>query len=109
MPRKTRKVTKPETVNAILDVLKSNHPHKNHEVGHPVLVNALKEVQGTKSLTCFAQEIGCSTSYLSEVYNGTRELGPETLYDLGIEKVVRTDCPSRVHSGPQREHESSMA
>jgi transcriptional regulator with XRE-family HTH domain len=51
-------------------------------------IEMLKERQGTKSLRGFAEEIGISPMYLSDIYKGRREPGWKALAHIGLEKVV---------------------
>lgn len=55
----------------------------------------LKKKRGSDSLTAFAERVGCSLPYLSDVYNGRRTPGPRILRFLGL-KVKRT--VTRVYS-----------
>jgi len=50
------------------------------------IIRLLQREQGTRSLRTFATEIGCSASYLSDVYLGRREPGPKITAFLGLEK-----------------------
>jgi transcriptional regulator with XRE-family HTH domain len=51
------------------------------------VVDLLRERQGKKSLRAFAEKIGVSAAYLSDVYRGNREPGPTVLALLGIERT----------------------
>ena len=44
----------------------------------------LRERQGEQTLTQFASSLGCSASYISSVYSGTRSPGPKILNALGV-------------------------
>jgi len=62
------------------------------------VVKKLRDEQGERSLRKYAVSIGCSVSYLSEVYNGTRDPGEKLLNHLGLEcqKIVTvTYVPKR--------------
>ena len=50
------------------------------------VVEKLHEEQGERSLRSYATAIGCSASYLSDVYNGKREPGPKLLDHLDLER-----------------------
>lgn len=39
----------------------------------------------------YAKEISCSAPYLSDLYNGRRQPGPQILRFLGLVKVQTTD------------------
>jgi transcriptional regulator with XRE-family HTH domain len=56
------------------------------------VLRILTSKQGSRSLRDFAQEIGCSAAYLSDIYNGNRQPGPKILTFLGMKKtrVVET-------------------
>ena len=45
--------------------------------------------QGVRSLRQYAKLIGCSASYLSDVYCGRREPGPKVLRFLDLRREVR--------------------
>jgi len=50
------------------------------------MLRLLQRRQSTQSLRSFAAEIGCSPSYLSDIYLGRREPGPKIAAFLGLEK-----------------------
>ena len=50
------------------------------------VVEQLKKDQGERSLRTYAANIGCSASYLSDVYNGNRDPGPKLLDHLNLER-----------------------
>lgn len=58
----------------------------------------LKKQQGGRSLRAFAEEVGCSAAYLSDVFKGQRQPGPKLLDHLGVERrtqVVTTYVKKR--------------
>jgi hypothetical protein len=52
------------------------------------VIQKLKNAQGDMSLRTYSDTIGCSPSYLCDVYAGKREPGPLILEALGLESVV---------------------
>ena len=50
------------------------------------IIRLLQRKQATQSLRSFAADIGCSASYLSDIYLGRREPGPKIASFLGVEK-----------------------
>jgi transcriptional regulator with XRE-family HTH domain len=52
------------------------------------VVEKLKEGQGAQSLRSYARSIGCSASYLSDIYLGKREPGPKVLAHLDLELKI---------------------
>lgn len=57
------------------------------------VVEMLKKDQGDRTLRAYATAVGCSASYLHDVYNGRRDPGPKLLDHLNLErkeKVVVT-------------------
>jgi hypothetical protein len=54
-----------------------------------MLIRELKRRQGAKSLRQFAQGLGVTPSYLSDIYRGRREPGPKILRPLGVRKRVQ--------------------
>jgi hypothetical protein len=52
-------------------------------------VALLKKRQGPLSLRQFADEIGISAAFLSDIYNRKREPGWKALEYIGLEKIVR--------------------
>jgi hypothetical protein len=54
------------------------------------VIEQLKKKQGEQSLRSFAQTLGCSAPYLSDIYNGNRDPGPLILNELGLERRVET-------------------
>jgi hypothetical protein len=50
------------------------------------VVKALRQAQASQTLRTFSRTIGCSTAYLSDIYNNKREPGPKILDYLGITK-----------------------
>jgi hypothetical protein len=54
------------------------------------VVKQLKKAQGKKSLRAFAQSVGCSAAYLSDVYHEKRDPGPLLLDHLGLERKTIT-------------------
>ena len=50
------------------------------------MIQILQRKQADQSLRSFAAEIGCSPSYLSDVYLGRREPGPKIAAFLGLQK-----------------------
>ena len=54
------------------------------------MINRLKEDQGDDSLREHAARIGCTASYLSQVYNGVREPSGKLLDHLGLERETIT-------------------
>ena len=55
------------------------------------VVGLLAEKNGRKSLRLFAEEIGVSAAYLSDVFRGNREPGPTILELLGVERTKTTE------------------
>ena len=55
------------------------------------VVGLLAEKKGRKPLRLFADEIGVSATYLSDVFRGTREPGPTILELLGVERTKTTE------------------
>jgi transcriptional regulator with XRE-family HTH domain len=52
------------------------------------LIKMLKREQGKKSLRQFAEEIGISAPYLSDIYKGRRMGGKKVLDYFGLEKTT---------------------
>lgn len=52
------------------------------------ILDQLKWKQGDRSLRTFAEEIGVTAAYLSDVYRGNREPAKTILAYLNIEKTV---------------------
>ena len=52
------------------------------------VVELLKAEQGDRSLRQFAEQLGISASYLSDIYLGKRSPGPAVLEVIGMEKVT---------------------
>lgn len=50
------------------------------------VIEQLHKEQGDRSLRSYATDIGCSASYLSDVYNGKRDPGPILLKHLNLER-----------------------
>jgi hypothetical protein len=50
------------------------------------VVEQLQKDQGERSLRSYATAIGCSASYLSDVYNGKRDPGQKLLDHLDLER-----------------------
>lgn len=57
-------------------------------MSHVDVVNLLRIAQGHQTLTAFAATVPCSVSYLSDVMNGKRDVGPTLLDALQIDKQV---------------------
>jgi transcriptional regulator with XRE-family HTH domain len=47
----------------------------------------LRKQQGVWSLRQYAEHLGVSAAYLSDVYLGRRDLGPKLLKPLGLRKI----------------------
>jgi len=58
------------------------------KLSHEDVVAILKEKQGSKSLRGFAEELGISAPYLSDIYRGNRGIGPAILNKIGLDRVV---------------------
>lgn len=54
------------------------------------VIEKLKEDQGDDSLRGYAARIGCTASYLSQVYNGVREPSEKLLDHLNLERETVT-------------------
>jgi hypothetical protein len=55
------------------------------------VIQKLKDSQGDRSLRAYANSLGCSPSYLSDLYSGKRDPGEKILKQLGLaKKVTRT-------------------
>lgn len=52
------------------------------------LVGMLKRMQGARSNTEFAREVGISKAHLGDIYNGNRTPGPAVLSYLGLAKSI---------------------
>jgi transcriptional regulator with XRE-family HTH domain len=55
---------------------------------HYKMVEVLKKKQGELSLRQFAQKLGLSAAYLSDVYRGNRQAGRRLLKLTGMHKIV---------------------
>ena len=53
----------------------------------------MKSLQGDRTQTEFAQHLGVSTSYLSDVYNMRRDPGNKMLKTMGVETVTNYVIP----------------
>lgn len=55
------------------------------------LIDLLRAYQGARSQKAFAEELGCSTAYLCDIYAGNRDPGPKVLEAIGLkeEKIYR--------------------
>jgi len=62
------------------------------------IIRLLQQKQGDRSLRSFAADMGCSASYLSDIYLGRREPGPKITAFLGFERrtTVQTTYEKRV-------------
>jgi transcriptional regulator with XRE-family HTH domain len=54
------------------------------------VIEALKARQGDRSLRQFAEELGVSAAYLSDIYLGKRQPGEKVLKQFGITKSTVT-------------------
>ena len=63
---------------------------KHPKLTREEVVKKLKEKQGTRSLRRFAEELGISAAYLSDIYLGRRGVGPKVLQFLGLAKNQQT-------------------
>jgi transcriptional regulator with XRE-family HTH domain len=54
------------------------------------VVALLQKRQGDRTQIQFCAEVGCSQSYLSEIYRGTRDPGQLILQWLGLEETETT-------------------
>ena len=52
------------------------------------VIQKLKDSQADRSLRSYADTLGCSPSYLCDLYSGKREPGEKILKQLGLEKKV---------------------
>jgi len=52
------------------------------------LIARLKQMQGTKTQEQFAQELGISRPFLSDIYAGKRDPGEKVLGKLGLEREI---------------------
>jgi len=52
------------------------------------LLTLMKRLQGERSSTQFATELGISKQYLSDIYNGRREPGESVLNALDLTRTV---------------------
>jgi transcriptional regulator with XRE-family HTH domain len=57
------------------------------------LLEIMKSLQGERTQTEFAQQLGVSTSYLSDVYNMRRDPGTKMLRTMGVETVTNYVIP----------------
>lgn len=48
------------------------------------VVQLLRKKQAGRSMTELAEELGVCQSYISQVYSGTRNIGPKLLLALGL-------------------------
>jgi len=55
------------------------------------VVELLRRMQAGRSLREFAENIGVSAGYLSDIYCGNRAPGPSILAILGIEKTTTVE------------------
>jgi transcriptional regulator with XRE-family HTH domain len=53
------------------------------------VIQLMKTTQGEQSLRTFANEIGVTPAYLSDIYNGRRSPGPAVLQFFNIGKTRR--------------------
>ena len=60
---------------------------KHQKLTHDDLIARLKQLQGDRSLREFAEALGVSAPYLSDIYNGNRKIGNKICRKL---KVTRT-------------------
>lgn len=58
-------------------------------------IEILKKRQGELTLRQFAQVLGVSASYLSDIYLGRRQIGRKVLREIGMDKVVTVDVDYR--------------
>lgn len=58
---------------------------------HEEVVIQLKAMQGERSLRKFAEDLGISAAYLSDIFHGQRAVGPSILKQLGLTKNVTTN------------------
>jgi transcriptional regulator with XRE-family HTH domain len=61
------------------------------KLSHEDVVGILKDRQGVKSLRQFAEELGISAPYLSDIYHGNRSVGPVILEQIGLGKVTENE------------------
>lgn len=54
------------------------------------MINLMKATQGDRSLRTFAEEIGVTPAYISDIYNGRRHPGAKVLDYFGIGKTRKT-------------------
>jgi len=59
---------------------------KQNKLTHDEVMARLKARQGERSLREFADELGLSAAYLSDVYLGRRGIGPKLLKTMGLTK-----------------------
>ena len=52
------------------------------------VVQRLREDQGQRSLRQFAKDLGCSASFISDVYQGRRHPGNRLLAMFGIRQIT---------------------
>ena len=50
------------------------------------VIDLLLRKQGDRSLREFADEVGCSAAYLSDIYRGNRQPGKKILRFLGLRR-----------------------
>jgi transcriptional regulator with XRE-family HTH domain len=64
-------------------------------MSQPEIVQIIRERIGKGSQRDFAQSLGVSPSYLSDVLKGRRDAGPKVLAALGLKRVVSYVAASR--------------
>jgi len=60
---------------------------KQTQLTHDELIRRLKELQGERSLREFAEALGVSAPYLSDVYRGNRQIGAKLCRKLGVPRT----------------------
>lgn len=60
---------------------------KQQKLTSEQLIERLKQMQGERSLREFADMLGVSAPYLSDVYRGNRSIGKKLCRKLGITKT----------------------
>lgn len=59
------------------------------------VIRMLRRRQGSRSLRTFAAELGCSPSYLSDLYRSRRDPGPMVLQWLGLKREATVEYRSK--------------
>jgi len=69
---------------------------------HEQMVEVLKKHQGTLSLRQFAEKIGFSAAYVSDIMRGNRQAGRGILKKVGMTKTVTVSVSYQQSNGRTR-------